>query len=330
MFLFSRLRPCAALGARAAVNHFASSAATASAATATASAAAGSAAAAGSSVWAGNLAQGTTPDALRQVFAAYNPTACEVVMPEKKRTNRGGPRSGYGLVQFGSEGDAAAAVRALDGTAEIGGREIVVRRDKGARCTVCGEHRHGVPCAAAGGSGSCARDAGLAPGVADFVARFAATRRRVRSLANTEQFRADRIARDPTPRRFPVDEGWRSPMSVRYSKPKGRHSGKGLGRTDGELLAGDANAMSRALNKSVQRAGLRQELARQRHFQKPTKLKFMANKNKHYFRMKRELNAILRTMEKRPQSRARVRRRQPDDAARQKAAFTPYRRPKAV
>ena len=96
------------------------------------------------------------------------------------------------------------------------------------------------------------------------------------------------------------------------------------------MLAGDANAMSRALNKSVQRAGLRQELARQRHFQKPTKLKFMANKNKHYFRMKRELNAILRTMEKRPQSRARVRRRQPDDAARQKAAFTPYRRPKAV
>jgi cold-inducible RNA-binding protein len=76
----------------------------------------------GTKLYVGNLNFTTTEDALRAAFAANGRTVREVAIPSDRETGR--PR-GFAFVTMGSEGDAKAAIAALDGK-ELDGRSLKV------------------------------------------------------------------------------------------------------------------------------------------------------------------------------------------------------------
>ncbi len=76
----------------------------------------------GTKLYVGNLNFSTTEDALRAAFAANGRTVKEVAIPSDRETGR--PR-GFAFVTMGSEGDAKAAIAALDGK-DLDGRNIKV------------------------------------------------------------------------------------------------------------------------------------------------------------------------------------------------------------
>ncbi len=76
----------------------------------------------GTKLYVGNLNFTTTEDALRAAFAANGRTVREVAIPSDRETGR--PR-GFAFVTMGSEGDAQAAIAALDGK-DLDGRTLKV------------------------------------------------------------------------------------------------------------------------------------------------------------------------------------------------------------
>ena len=76
----------------------------------------------GSKLYVGNLNFTTTEDALRAAFAANGRTVKEVAIPTDRETGR--PR-GFAFVTMGSDGDAKAAITALDGK-DLDGRSLKV------------------------------------------------------------------------------------------------------------------------------------------------------------------------------------------------------------
>ena len=76
----------------------------------------------GTKLYVGNLNFTTTEDALRTAFAANGRTVREVAIPSDRETGR--PR-GFAFVTMGSDGDAKAAIAALDGK-ELDGRTLKV------------------------------------------------------------------------------------------------------------------------------------------------------------------------------------------------------------
>ena len=84
---------------------------------------------------------------------------------------------------------------------------------------------------------------------------------------------------------------------------------RGWGVTTGR----DANAMARDLNQQIRRSKYRKELLRQKEFVKPNKARFNRRIAKPYYLMKNEIDSVMRTLEKRPQSRAQVPRRRKND-----------------
>ena len=76
----------------------------------------------GTKLYVGNLNFTTTEDALKAAFAGNGRTVKEVAIPSDRETGR--PR-GFAFVTMGSEGDAKAAIAALDGK-ELDGRSLKV------------------------------------------------------------------------------------------------------------------------------------------------------------------------------------------------------------
>ena len=141
--------------------------------------------------------------------------------------------------------------------------------------------------AAGSSSGDTSTSGGDEPlaGVAAFYTQFSATRRFVREREEWEDRHGDAMGRKP-----PIGEnkrGWRVALNS-ASRPK------------------DANKMSRELNHQLNASGYRKQMRENVRYVKPTRRKFLYRKNKPYFAMKREMNAIFRTLEKRPQARARM------------------------
>jgi cold-inducible RNA-binding protein len=77
-------------------------------------------------LYVGNLNYTTTEDGLRTAFAADGRTVREVAIPNDRETGR--PR-GFAFVEMGSEGDAKAAIAALDGK-DLDGRSLKVNEAK--------------------------------------------------------------------------------------------------------------------------------------------------------------------------------------------------------
>jgi RNA recognition motif-containing protein len=77
-------------------------------------------------LYVGNLNYTTTEDGLRTAFAADGRTVREVAIPNDRETGR--PR-GFAFVEMGSEGDAKAAIAALDGK-DLDGRSLRVNEAK--------------------------------------------------------------------------------------------------------------------------------------------------------------------------------------------------------
>ena len=80
----------------------------------------------GTKLYVGNLNFTTTEDVLRTAFAANGRTVKEVAIPSDRETGR--PR-GFAFVEMGSEGDAKAAIAALDGK-DLDGRSLKVNEAK--------------------------------------------------------------------------------------------------------------------------------------------------------------------------------------------------------
>ena len=76
----------------------------------------------GTKLYVGNLNFTTTEDDLRAAFAENGRTVQEVAIPSDRETGR--PR-GFAFVTMGSEGDAKAAIAALDGK-DLDGRSLKV------------------------------------------------------------------------------------------------------------------------------------------------------------------------------------------------------------
>jgi cold-inducible RNA-binding protein len=77
-------------------------------------------------LYVGNLNYTTTEDGLRTAFAADGRTVKEVAIPSDRESGR--PR-GFAFVEMGSEGDAKAAIAALDGK-DLDGRPLRVNEAK--------------------------------------------------------------------------------------------------------------------------------------------------------------------------------------------------------
>ena len=77
-------------------------------------------------LYVGNLNYTTTEDGLRTAFAADGRTVKEVAIPSDRESGR--PR-GFAFVEMGSEGDAKAAIAALDGK-DLDGRSLKVNEAK--------------------------------------------------------------------------------------------------------------------------------------------------------------------------------------------------------
>ena len=76
----------------------------------------------GTKLYVGNLNFSTTEDDLRAAFSENGRTVREVAIPSDRETGR--PR-GFAFVTMGSEGDAKAAIAALDGK-DLDGRSLKV------------------------------------------------------------------------------------------------------------------------------------------------------------------------------------------------------------
>ncbi len=76
----------------------------------------------GTKLYVGNLDFKTTEDALRAAFAANGRVVKSITIPSDRQTGR--PR-GFAFVEMGSEGDAKAAIAALDGK-DLDGRALKV------------------------------------------------------------------------------------------------------------------------------------------------------------------------------------------------------------
>ena len=76
----------------------------------------------GTKLYVGNLNFTTTEDALKAAFSENGRTVKEVAIPSDRETGR--PR-GFAFVTMGSEGDAKAAIAALDGK-DLDGRSLKV------------------------------------------------------------------------------------------------------------------------------------------------------------------------------------------------------------
>src|SRR5262245_2546348 len=76
----------------------------------------------GTKLYVGNLSFTTTEDTLRSAFAANGRVVKSVAIPSDRETGR--PR-GFAFVDMGSEGDAKAAIAAMDGK-ELDGRPLKV------------------------------------------------------------------------------------------------------------------------------------------------------------------------------------------------------------
>ena len=80
----------------------------------------------GNRIYVGNLSWDTNEESLRMAFEADGRNVKEVVIMTDRDTGR--PR-GFGFVEMGSDGDAEAAINALDG-AELDGRNLKVNEAK--------------------------------------------------------------------------------------------------------------------------------------------------------------------------------------------------------
>ena len=72
-------------------------------------------------IYVGNLPYSTTPDELREVFAAFGEVAAARIVSDRET----GRAKGFGFVEMPNDDDARKAIEALNGN-EIGGREAVV------------------------------------------------------------------------------------------------------------------------------------------------------------------------------------------------------------
>ncbi len=76
----------------------------------------------GTKLYVGNLDFNTTEDSLRAAFSANGRVVKNITIPSDRDTGR--PR-GFAFVEMGSEGDAKAAMAALDGK-DLDGRRLKV------------------------------------------------------------------------------------------------------------------------------------------------------------------------------------------------------------
>ena len=72
-------------------------------------------------IYVGNLPYSTTPDELREVFAAFGEVAAARIVNDRET----GRSKGFGFVEMNSDDEARAAIEALNGK-EVGGRKVVV------------------------------------------------------------------------------------------------------------------------------------------------------------------------------------------------------------
>ena len=80
----------------------------------------------GTNLYVGNLSFDTSEDSLRGLFEGDGRSVTKVSLITDRETGR--PR-GFGFVEMGSQGDADAAIRDLDGT-DFEGRTIKVNEAK--------------------------------------------------------------------------------------------------------------------------------------------------------------------------------------------------------
>ncbi len=76
----------------------------------------------GTRLFLGNLSYTTTEEDLRSLLSDKGRVVKEIHLPSDRETGR--PR-GFGFAEMGTEGDAQAAIKALDGT-ELDGRTLKV------------------------------------------------------------------------------------------------------------------------------------------------------------------------------------------------------------
>ena len=74
-------------------------------------------------IYVGNLSYGTTEEELQQLFSEYGAVTSVNIIKDRDT----GSAKGFGFVEMGSQAEAEAAIKALDGTA-IGGRNIRVNQ----------------------------------------------------------------------------------------------------------------------------------------------------------------------------------------------------------
>src|SRR3954463_4638070 len=79
----------------------------------------------GSKLYVGNLSYNTTSSELEQMFGPHGTVQSAEVIQDRD-TNRS---KGFGFVQMGSDGEAQAAIAALNGT-DNGGRALTVNEAK--------------------------------------------------------------------------------------------------------------------------------------------------------------------------------------------------------
>jgi RNA recognition motif-containing protein len=79
----------------------------------------------GSKLYVGNLSYNTTSSDLEQLFAAHGTVQSAEVISDRDT----GRSKGFGFVQMGSEGEAQAAIAAMNGQ-EVDGRALTVNQAK--------------------------------------------------------------------------------------------------------------------------------------------------------------------------------------------------------
>ena len=75
----------------------------------------------GMNIYVGNLPYSTTPDDLREVFAAFGEVAAARIVNDRET----GRAKGFGFVEMPNNDEANKAIEALNGN-DIGGRKAVV------------------------------------------------------------------------------------------------------------------------------------------------------------------------------------------------------------
>ena len=75
----------------------------------------------GMNIYVGNLPYSTTPDELREVFAAFGEVAAARIVNDRET----GRAKGFGFVEMPNDEEAKKAIEALNGN-DIGGRKAVV------------------------------------------------------------------------------------------------------------------------------------------------------------------------------------------------------------